>query len=782
MTRESPFQSGATVEWICGLTGFVLVVTAFAAIGHGIWLLGASILGSIFGTQKAQQPQANRPFRECPACQVEVDSRDIKCPECELVLDSQLAWKLARVRTAKTEIETLREAGDLDPDTARTVTEQLKRRARTLRGLPIAHPQRPGFPRSAPKTASPATPLPEPTFTPAPEPLPLPEPELSPRIESVPVPVEASVPLPLPEPPVETLPKPRRPAPPPHDRAPAEPPSRGSVVAAFMEERNILWGELVGGLLIVGCSIALVVTLWRSLESIPYFPFLLSAAITLALYGAGQYTLHHWKLTSTSRGLLVIALLLAPLNLLLLSDAITRGEASVPIDVGVKLFAVALFAWVARGGGRDILTARPGWRWLLALAVVGAPATQLIPLTWFPDQQIRSSVGMARARMFCCRCCDCAEGPIGIWEKAAGVPESLEPTVGTALLSFVGLAAFSLLAAWGLHIARSPDVAERIAGLALPLALAGVPIVEAGLLVQRRTREGGLQATGTAVALAGFIAITGGLTAAWPDPLRVMLVSTATGLFLTRIAFRESLVWAHAGAIPALALATVVGYHGLAGHWLITGPREGLRTLFFPAVQGTAYSLDPEAGVVLAAFALLMAMVAELLARRGSRTHAVSYALGAVASGLVGLFLVSVNGIEYPLRAAVVYGGCAAGLLASNYRWQLRVAAHGGLWLILVGSLWAMHATYRDDLARWGFVVSLWKLLGVCRTLAWPEGLPLSFARLAPAGWPGCVARRGDSGLCVPAAIADRQHPPASAVAYVDHSLPSPSPLSRSPV
>ena len=87
-----------------------------------------------------------------------------------------------------------------------------------------------------------------------------------------------------------------------------------------MEERNILWGELVGGLLIVGCSIALVLTLWNSLEQLPYFPFLLFSSLTLALFGAGSYTLHHWKLESTSRGLLAIALLLVPLNLLVLAD------------------------------------------------------------------------------------------------------------------------------------------------------------------------------------------------------------------------------------------------------------------------------------------------------------------------------------------------------------------------------------------------------------------------------------------------------------------------------
>ena len=87
-----------------------------------------------------------------------------------------------------------------------------------------------------------------------------------------------------------------------------------------MEEKNILWGELVGGLLIVGCSIALVITLWGTLEeTLPFFPFWIFTGITLALSGAGSYTFHHWKLETTSRGLLVISLLLVPLNLLVLA-------------------------------------------------------------------------------------------------------------------------------------------------------------------------------------------------------------------------------------------------------------------------------------------------------------------------------------------------------------------------------------------------------------------------------------------------------------------------------
>src|SRR5207253_5544389 len=115
---------------------------------------------------------------------------------------------------------------------------------------------------------------------------------------------------------------------------PPRPPRRplSEVLAAFMEERNILWGELVGGLLMVGCSIALVISLWHTLEQIPYFPFLIFTGITAALFGAGLYTLSHWKLQSTSRGLLVIATLLVPLTFFILAG-LTRAGTRDALDV-----------------------------------------------------------------------------------------------------------------------------------------------------------------------------------------------------------------------------------------------------------------------------------------------------------------------------------------------------------------------------------------------------------------------------------------------------------------
>ena len=115
-------------------------------------------------------------------------------------------------------------------------------------------------------------------------------------------------------------------------------------IAVFMEERNLLWGALIGGTLVVGCSVALVISFWQKLEQIPFSPFFIIAAITCSLFGAGLYTLHHWKLQSTSRGLLLIAMLLTPLNFLVLAG-LTREEGA-----GWVGYAMAGSALVVLGG------------------------------------------------------------------------------------------------------------------------------------------------------------------------------------------------------------------------------------------------------------------------------------------------------------------------------------------------------------------------------------------------------------------------------------------------
>ena len=93
--------------------------------------------------------------------------------------------------------------------------------------------------------------------------------------------------------------------------------SFAEMLAGFMEKRNIRWGELASGLLIVGSAVGLVISLREELrDRIPYFSALVFMLITAAIHGAGTYTLKRWKLRNTSRGVLLIGMLLIPLNFL----------------------------------------------------------------------------------------------------------------------------------------------------------------------------------------------------------------------------------------------------------------------------------------------------------------------------------------------------------------------------------------------------------------------------------------------------------------------------------
>ncbi len=137
-------------------------------------------------------------------------------------------------------------------------------------------------------------------------------------------------------------------------------PSRSwtEMLAAFMEQRNIRWGELIGGLLFVCSSVALVVSLWKTLEQIPYFKFFIFVSISSAVFGVGLYAHHRWKLESTSRALLVIAMLLVPLNFVAM--AIMATAANGRLDAwSAKLVSLAIFAYLGRPGGADPRAGRP---------------------------------------------------------------------------------------------------------------------------------------------------------------------------------------------------------------------------------------------------------------------------------------------------------------------------------------------------------------------------------------------------------------------------------------
>ena len=627
------------------LAGFSCVLVVLGLMALGAWSLVKSFAGPA-----REEPRRRR--SSCPSCRVPLRGDEWDCPSCRLKFDGKLVREIERIRHAQVEVRALSVRGELEGETAERVAGQLEDRIRTL----MAYAPAP-LPRAIPVVHS-----------------------AEPVLDSPPV--EAT----------EVVPQP--PTPPATDEPPA---LRHGVLAAFLEEKNILWGELVGGLLIVGCSIALVLTLWRDLQDLPYSSFLLAAGITAALFGAGQYTLHHWKLASTSRGLLVIALLLVPLNLLLL--ATPQGNAGGWIDVAVKIAAVLLFVGLVRAAGRDligvdVLTGPVDRRWLLALAVVGAPASQALPLDGYPFLTSWLPLGCQAFASFA------VAGGLS-WYRRREERPTLTERQAISLMMFAGLGLYALFAAWGWLLTRSSDRIDTLMELAFPLALSGIPLLEAGLLVQRRaTTHAGVKATGTGATLVGALLLAAGMVLSWPNPLWVMLAAALAGVVLTRVAWRESLPWFQAAATAALGYALVLAVQGLADRWAVPEGESPNRHLL--VLLATALS-----GLTLTAFGIALALVSEVAVRFGQRAQALAYGWAALAAAMLGLLLVSEQGTSQPWAAVAVYAACGFGLLAANLRWRERALAEAGGFILLVGCLWTLEAASPDDRTIWGTIFAI---------------------------------------------------------------------------
>ena len=156
-----------------------------------------------------------------------------------------------------------------------------------------------------------------------------------------------------------------------------------------MEESNIRWGELIGGLLLVCSSVALVVSLWNQLQKIPYIQSFIFLAVSAAVFGVGLYAHHRWKLEATSRGLLIIGTLLVPLNFVamaMLSRGVEvkaaaglSGLAEMPAMWIMAAVSLAVFAWLVSLAARILVP--KGWP-LAVAAVVGNSAAVVAIAIW----------------------------------------------------------------------------------------------------------------------------------------------------------------------------------------------------------------------------------------------------------------------------------------------------------------------------------------------------------------------------------------------------------------
>src|SRR5438132_4851084 len=264
-----------------------ILLVSITLIGHGIWVALAWLFRKLSGTASANSitvapsPQGPRP---CVSCRSLIDVQMKYCGRCgairlTLAQEEQLRELVSTLR----QLERLHQAGALNELNLRVLKTKIDSEREQLlfpHGRPGAARQASLFTPdlSAPRTAGVAPPI---------------KPEAAPpglgerkRAGSSPfaIPTASETPSPAGTAPqfgawakdsdehihpAPVLKQPRKPF--------------AEVLASFMEQSNIRWGEIVGGILIVGCSTALVISLWAQISRVPVLKFLIFTTVTAAL-------------------------------------------------------------------------------------------------------------------------------------------------------------------------------------------------------------------------------------------------------------------------------------------------------------------------------------------------------------------------------------------------------------------------------------------------------------------------------------------------------------------
>lgn len=511
-------------------------------------------------------------------------------------------------------------------------------------------------------TAPPPKPAPAPA-RPAPAPVPPPSVVTASRVPSDDeIIIEPAPTFLAPEEPVRKPVAPVRPRPTPPPPPPPPPRVRrpfSEVLNSFMEESNIRWGEIIGGLLIIGCSTALVVSLWAQISEIPVLKFLIFTTVTAILFGIGLYTEHRWKLPTTSRGILTIATLLVPLNFLAIA-AVSAGNTPGALVIGSELLAPAIFLCLVYFAGRVIT---PGCAHILSAGVLGSSVGQLL-VRHFADVGTSPALLVLLGAFPVC----CYVATVGIALRFVLEDSEIDASETTTVFTVLGTMSFAALLPFGLLLYKSGPLGMSMMYLAPLVTLWGLPMLATGTILWRRISNPELVAsriTGTALGILGVMIVLAGMILAWPNPASIVPAALLNFAVFTVLAFALELPVAHLIAAVCFALAYLVTGHVIAGN--ITW--QNLRVTSLLAVTLSTGSGE----ALIGAFALFV-IASEWLSQRKRERDSFYYVVAACLTASVSLLLASVFGLtsaEYvPLW--IVYGVYALGAfwIASRRNWS----------------------------------------------------------------------------------------------------------------
>jgi hypothetical protein len=428
------------------------------------------------------------------------------------------------------------------------------------------------------------------------------------------------------------------------------------VLNSFMEESNIRWGEIIGGLLIIGCSTALVISLWAQISQIPVLKFLIFTTVTAVLFGIGLYTEHRWKLPTTSRGILTIATLLVPLNFLAIA-AVSASNTSGALVIGSELVAPAIFLCLVYFAGRIIT---PGCAHILSAGVLGSSIGQLLV-----RHLATTDISPALLIFLGAFPVVCYVVTVALALRIVLQDREIDESETTTVFTVLGTMSFAALLPFGLLLYRSGPMGLSMMYLAPLVTLWGLPMLATGTILWRRINNKELVAsriTGTALGILGVMIALAGMILAWPNPASIVPAALLNFAILTVLAIALELPVAHLIAAICFALAYVVAFHVLAGNI----PWINLRVMSLLDVS-ISYA-SGEALVV--AFALFLA-ASEWLSRRKRERDSYYYLVAACLTAAVSLTLARAFAIEIHNALWLLYGVYSLGAFWIAWRRRL---------------------------------------------------------------------------------------------------------------
>jgi hypothetical protein len=433
-----------------------------------------------------------------------------------------------------------------------------------------------------------------------------------------------------------------------------------------MEESNIRWGEIIGGLLIIGCSTALVVSLWGQISQIPVLKFLIFTTVTAVLFGIGLYTEHRWKLPTTSRGILTIATLLVPLNFLAIA-AVSLSNTSGLLVIASELAAPAIFLCLVYFAGRVIA---PGCAHVLSAGVLGSSIGQLLVRHFATPGSAPSLMVFLGAFPVVCYVVT-----VSLVLRRVLADREIDERETSTVFTVLGTMSFAALLPFGLLLYKSGPLAMTMMYLAPLVTLWGIPLLATGTILWCRINDKKLVAsrtTGTALGILGVMIVLAGMVLAWPNPESIVPAALLNFAIFTALAVALEIPFAHLIAATCFGLAYLVGFHVIMGH--ITW--QNLRVMSLLEV-----SVSVSSGNALVGLFLLFLGASEWLTKRTCTRDAESYFIAACLVAVASLTLATALTEHQELW--LVYGSYALSSIWIGWRRKLSLFSWLGTALML---------------------------------------------------------------------------------------------------